>query len=111
MRTNKSTNVSEELQRDLAAYGLVRSKVMEEAPPSVAGEPNFFGIKNYGGDKVEYKFDASIEAIQDAGMTVALAAPDLETFNMLVTTDFEKAVKVGSSEDIRAYLRRVVKRV
>lgn len=111
MHTNKSTKVSEELQRDLAAYGLVRDKVMKEASPSTTSEPSFFGIRNYGGDKVEYKFDATIEAIQDAGMTVALAAPDLETFNMLVTTDFEKAVKVGNAEDIRSYLRRVVNRV
>lgn len=110
MHTNKSTNVTEELQRDLAAYGLVRSKVMENAAPTDSGEPKFFGIRNTGGD-VEYKFGASIEAIQDAGMTVALAAPDLETFNMLVTTDFEKAVSVASREDLRSYLRRVVDRV
>lgn len=110
MHTNKSTRVDEELQRDLSAYGLVRSKVMENAAPTDSGGPKFFGIRHYGGD-VEYKFDASIEAIQDAGMTVALAAPDLETFNMLVTTDFEKAVSVASREDLRSYLRRVVDRV
>lgn len=110
MLTNKSTNVSEELQRDLAAYGLVRSKVIENAAPTDDGAPKFFGISNTGGN-IEYKFDASIEAIQDAGMTVALAAPDLETFNMLVTTDFEKAVSIASREDLRSYLRRVVDRV
>jgi hypothetical protein len=108
MHINKSTRVSESLQEEMAEFGLLRSKVMENAPPKESGEPNFFGVRNYGGDRIELKFDTSIEAMQDDNMTVALAAPDLETFNMLVTTNFDEAVKTGSKEDIRSYLRRIV---
>lgn len=108
MRINKSTKVDENLQEELAAFGILRSKVMEEAPPTENGEAKFFGIRNYGGDKVDLKFDTDIQAIQDANMTVALAVPELETFNMLVTTNFEEAVKVSSKEDMRNYLRRIV---
>lgn len=108
MHTNKSTRVSEHVQEELAEYGILRSKVMENAAPKETGEPNFFGMRNYGGDNIELKFDTSIEAIQDAGMTVSLAAPELESFNMLVTKNFDEAVKVGSKDEVRAYLRRIV---
>lgn len=108
MRTNKSTKVSENLQEELAAFGILRSKVMEKAAPREDGEAEFFGIKNYGGNTVELKFDTSIDEIQNANMTVALAAPELSTFNMLVTTNFDEAVKVSTKEDLRSYLRRIV---
>lgn len=105
---NKSTKVSVELQKDLAAYGLVRSKVMEKAAPSDTN-PKFFGIRD-GYRETELKFDSSIKAIQDDNMTVALAAPETETFDMLVTTDFKKAVSIGSTDKLRAFLRNIVDR-
>lgn len=110
MPTNKSTKVSQELQEDLAAFGILRRQVMENAAPKQNGAPNFFGIKDKG-NEVELKFDTDISAIQDSGMMVALAAPENETFNMLVTTNFKKAISTGSQKDLRAFLRRIVDKV
>lgn len=105
---NQSTKVSVELQKDLAAYGLLRSKVMEKAAPN-ANSPKFFGLRD-GYRDTELKFDTDIKAIQDANMTVSLAAPELETFDMLVTTDFKKAVSIGSTDKLRSFLRKIVDR-
>lgn len=107
MQPNNQTKVSSTLQADLAEYGLVRSKVIEEAPVKKTGKPNFFGIRE-GFNETEFKFDASLEQIQDAGMTVALAAPEDESFDMLVTADFDTAMKRGSVEEKKDWLRRIV---
>lgn len=104
--TNKSTRVDTALQQELAAYGLLRMEALEEAPPN-PDNPEFFGIKRYG-DTTEFKFDSSISAIQDDSMTVALAAPELESFNMLATTNFDRAKDIGTKDEIRAFLRRIV---
>jgi len=103
---NNSTKVSQELQRELAEYGIVRHKVEEKAAPN-SERPKFFGIKE-AGSKTELKFNTTIKGIQDAKMTVAIAAPEHESFNMLVTTNFSKAVTTASEEDLRTFIRKIV---
>lgn len=107
--TNKSTKVSTELQADLAQYGLVRAEAIKNAPVKRTGTPNFFGIKNEGSETV-LKFNTSIETIQDNGMTVALVAPENESFNMLVTKDFKKAVEGSTIDNLRSFVRRIFDR-
>lgn len=107
---NESTKVSLTLQDDLAQYGLTRDKAAKQAPVRSSGEPNFFGMKETG-SKTELKFGGDIAAIQKAGMTVSLVAPENESFNMIVTKDFRRAV-AGSTEDtLRSFVRRIFDKV
>lgn len=102
---NNSTNMSPELEADLAAYGILRKTAEKEA-----GDAEFFGMKDKG-NKTVLKFNADIETLQDEGMTVSVVAPQNETFNMLLTTDFNKAVKTATTDDLRAYLRKLLRKV
>lgn len=103
---NTSTVVDQTLQLELAEYGILRKEVLENTS---ASNP-FFGLRNtYGG--YETKFGTSIKAIQDSELSVALAAPENESFDMLITRDFNKAIKTGSKDDLRAFVRSIVDRV
>ena len=107
MQPNNQTKVSPTLQAELAEYGLVRMEVMEKAAPKKSGTANFFGIRE-GYRETELKFDASLEQIQDAGITVAAAAPEDASFDMLITADFDTAMERGSKEEKKDWLRRIV---
>lgn len=107
--TNKQTRLRTEDQADLAAFGLLRKTAMKNAAPSENSQA-FFGIKDSGED-TELKFDASIEDLQHDNMTVAMVAPEDKTFNMLLTTDFNEAVKAATEQDLRAFLRDTIRKV
>jgi hypothetical protein len=104
--TNAHTKVDLPLQEELAQYGILRAKVMDKAPPKKDGA-NFFGLRYTGGGESETLFDTSVKAIQDNDMMLAMAVPEDKTFNMLVTTDFVKAVSTASPTDLRGFLRRI----
>lgn len=104
--SNKSTKVSTELQADLAQYGLVRAKAVENAPVKKTGAPNFFGMKDEG-SKTVLQFSDDIEALQNNNMMISLVAPENESFNMLVTKDFKKAVEGSTEDNLRSFVRRI----
>lgn len=108
---NENTKMSDELVEDLAQYGITRSKVMEKAPPKANGKANFFGIKEGANGKAELKFTDNVTAIQKDKMIIGMAAPEDKPFDLLVTVDFKKAVKTASPDDLRSYLRNLVKKV
>lgn len=102
MRTYARTNADTQLQEDLAAYGIMR----EDAKNKAKGSPGFFGLQETSsGYDVEYKDDP--RNIDD-NMTLAVIAPENEPFDMLVTKDFRKAVRVGNPKNIRDYLSRLL---
>jgi hypothetical protein len=107
MLRNNQTKVSETLQSELAAYGIVRMEVMENAKPKKSGEPSFFGLRE-GYRETELKFDATPEQIQKAGMTLALAAPEDASFDMIAVTNFDKAMKAGTVDEKKDWLRKIV---
>lgn len=106
---NDSTNVSQVLQEDLAEYGILRAEAIKNAPVKSSGVPNFFGLK-YGFGEAELLFDTDIKTIQDRNMQVAIVAPDNETFDMLVTTNFQKAVTKASPDQLRSFIRNILRK-
>ncbi len=110
-KRNESTKVSEELQEDLALYGITRRRAMEKAPPREDGEANFFGMKRESEGEVKLKFTDNIQAIQKDDMIVSMVAPEDKPFDMLVTTNFVKAIKEADEDDLRSFVRRIVDRV
>lgn len=104
--TNTSTVVDSTLQKELAEYGIFRKEVLE----NTSSTDPFFGLRvAYGG--YETKFGVGIKAIQEANMDVAIVAPENEPFDMLITKDFNKAIKTASKDDLRSFLRSIVDRV
>lgn len=105
MRTYARTNADIQMQEDLAAYGLMR----EDAKNKAKGSPGFFGLRETSsGYDVQYKEDP--RDIDD-DMMLAVVAPENEPFDMLITKDFKKAVRVGNPKNIRDYLSRLLDRL
>lgn len=109
MDTSHVTKVSESLSEDLAQYGLVRA-VAEKAAPVNTKNPNFFGMRDNGMD-TELVFSKDIDTLVESEMDLALVAPENETFNMLLTKDFRKAVEQKDDESLRDFLRRLLDEV
>lgn len=107
--TNKLTNVTPETEADLAAYGIVRKTAMENAAPQ-EDEQVFFGMKQ-NGNSTELTFGTSIQNIQDKNMTVAMVAPENKTFNMLLETNFNEAISSANEDDLRSFLRGILRKV
>lgn len=106
MTKNTSTVVSEELQQELAEYGIFR----KEAVKNTSASNPMFGFRDtYNG--YEAKYHASAASIQDAQMQIAVVAPENMPFDMLVTTNFKEAVRTARPDDLRAYLRSIVDKV
>lgn len=114
MNTSQLTVVDENLREELAAYGLVRAVAAKKAPPNKSGEANFFGLDNRG-EEVEMLFTEDdkklADAVCDDGMQLAVVAPENESFNMLLTKDFSKAVKGRDPETLREFIRHIVDEV
>lgn len=108
--TNNLTRLAPETEADLAAFGLVRKAAMKEAAPRDDGEQTFFGIKE-NGNETELRFNASIADLQKNNMTVAMVAPEDKTFNMLLSTNFNEAVTTASEDDLRTFLRGLLRKV
>lgn len=103
---NNSTVVDQTLQHELAEYGLLR----KEAIGNTTVDNPFFGLRvKYAG--YETKFGTSLKAIQDSPLDIAIVAPENEPFDMLVTKDFNKAIKTASKDDLRSFIRSIVDRV
>lgn len=104
---NELTKVTAELQVDLAEYGIVRKKVMEQAAPKKNGEPNFFGYRD-SDDEVELKFNASAKTIQKSGMKMGMAVPENKSFDLLLTENFQEAISTVSEDKLRSFIRSIV---
>lgn len=105
MRTLEPTAISNELQEDLTKYGLVVKAAKKEAPIN-ANKPNFFGVRN-SGSEVELIFNGGEKVMTEPGVQVSVLAPDIEAFDMLVTTDFKEAVKKSDAKTIREYVSKL----
>lgn len=109
MNTSHLSKVDSTLSADLAEYGIIRAVAVKKAPVRF-DKPNFFGYENRGAE-VELVFtqddETLVEATED-GMQLALVAPDNETFNMLLSTDFPEAIKRTEPETLREFLRRIL---
>lgn len=103
---NTSTVVDQTLQVELAEYGLLRKEALAN---TTAANP-FFGLRTtYGG--YDTKYGTSLKAIQESDMDIAIVAPENESFDMLITKDFNKAIKTASKDDLRSFLRSIVDKV
>lgn len=103
---NKSTKVDESLQRELAEYGLLRQEVTE----NTSVDNPLFGLRTrFGG--YDTKFGVSAQTVQESNMSIAVAAPDNEPFDMLVTKNFKEAISKADTKDLRSFLRSIVDRV
>lgn len=112
MDTSHLTVVDSNLSDNLAAYGLVRDIAAKKAPVDLK-KANFFGMEDRGGE-VELVFSKDKKTLADAteeGMQLAVVAPEDESFNMLLTTDFPRAVSDKSPETLRDFLRRILDEV
>lgn len=103
---NTSTVVDLNLQEDLAEYGILRHK----AGAKTTKDNPFFGLRT-SYNEYETKFGTSLKAIQESKMGIALYVPENEPFDLLITKDFNKAIKTGSEEDLRSFLRSIVDKV
>lgn len=106
------SKVDSTLTDDLAAYGLVRDIAAKKAPVNLE-KPNFFGLQDKG-EEVELLFTKDNKTLVEAteeGMQLAVVAPEDESFNMLLTKDFPKAVSDKDPETLRDFLRRILDEV
>lgn len=103
---NTSTKVTPELQKELAEYGLFRHKAVQETS---ASDP-FMGITREG-DKYIGHFSGDIAKLQGKQAQIAVVAPENESFDMLITKDFNKAITTARPDDLRAYIRSIVDKV
>lgn len=109
MDTSHVTKISESLSDDLAQYGIIRA-VAAKAAPVNKKSANFFGLNNDGTD-TELVFSKDIDHLVESEMDLALVAPENESFNMLLTKDFKKAVTEKDEDTLRAFLRRLLDEV
>jgi hypothetical protein len=112
MNTSQLTVVDENLRQELAAYGLVHSVAEKKAPVSNT-KANFFGVERHG-EEVEMLFTKDDKILADAvddGMQLAVVAPENESFDMLLTSDFPKAIQGKDSQTLREFIRRIVDEV
>lgn len=112
MNTSQLTVVNSTLSDSLAAYGLVRSIAAKKAPVNLE-KPNFFGLENKG-EETELLFtkdDSTLVEATEKGMQLAVVAPEDESFNMLLTKDFPRAVSDKDPETLRDFLRRILDEV
>ncbi len=112
MDTSHLTVVDSTLTDELAAYGLVRAIASKKAPVNLE-KPNFFGMQDKG-EEVELLFTKDTKelvAATEEGMQLAVVAPEDESFNMLLTKDFPKAVSDKDPETLRDFLRRILDEV
>lgn len=108
---NDYTKVSEELQEDLALYGITRKTVMEKAPPKANGKAAFFGVKEEAGGKVKLKFTDNIRSIQKDKMLIGMATEENKSFDLLVTKNFREAITKVTEKDLRSFIRNIVEKV
>ncbi|MES2704836.1 MAG: hypothetical protein V4649_19530 [Bacteroidota bacterium] len=109
MNTSHLSKVDENLQSELAEYGLIRAVAAKKAPVNLE-KPNFFGIEDRGSE-VELLFSKDDKILAEAteeGMQLALVAPENEPFNMLLTRDFPAAIRGKDPETLREFLRRIL---
>lgn len=98
-----------DLSGDLTEYGLMRDKASKKAGRS-DGEPNFFGLKRTG-DGYRTSFGDPYGLSQRTGFTLAVVAPEHESFDMLVTKDLPEAVRRADHATLRAYVGRILDEV
>ena len=109
MNISKGTRLSSTLQEELAAYGIVRKTAEKKAPINYE-TANLFGIAHKG-ETTELKFSKDPKVLLDFKGELALVAPDIETFDMLLTKDFKRAVVGQSEETLREFVSRIVDEV
>lgn len=105
MRTLETTKIDKALQEDLTQYGLVR-EIAEKAAPVSTTSPNFFGIRNKSQD-TELVF-GNTEELAEPGVQIAVLAPDIQPFDMLLTKDFSEAVKKTDPKTLREYISKLL---
>lgn len=105
MRTLDTTAITPELQEELLCYGVVVESAKKKAPVNIK-KPNFFGIRDKGTEP-ELIFKPSKKDIEGNGVQIAVLAPEIEPFDMLLTQDFPKAVKETDPKTMREYLNRL----
>lgn len=112
MSTSQLTVVDQNLREELAEYGLVYAVAAKKAPAKV-GEANFFGMdkRNDSVDLVFTKDDKELANAVEDGMQLAVVAPENESFDMLLTSDFPRAIAGKDKETLRDFLRRIVDEV
>src|SRR6478752_1922355 len=99
MNTSQLTVVDQNLREELAAYGLVHAVAAKKAPVSHK-QANFFGVDDKG-EEVELLFTKDDKTLANAvenGMQLAVVAPEDESFDMLLTNDFPKAIQGKDQE-------------
>lgn len=101
--------IGDNLSDDLSEYGLMRDKANKKAGRS-DGEPNFFGLKCTG-DGYRTAFGDPYGLSQKHGFTLAVVAPEYESFDMLVTKDLPEAVRRADPSTVRAYVGRILDEV
>lgn len=106
MRTLETTKIDKNLQEDLAQYGITR-QIAEKAAPVNVDNPNFFGIREEG-QETELVFGAKLDDLTEPGTQIAVLAPELERFDMLVTKDFDKAVKEADPKTLREFISKLM---
>jgi hypothetical protein len=87
----------------------MRAVAAKKAPVNLT-KPNFFGYEDRGAE-VEFLFTKDKKTLAEAteeGMQLAMVAPENESFNMLLTSNFPEAIKKADPETLREFLRHIV---
>lgn len=103
------TKVSDTLNEELAQYGIVRDVAVKLAPVNTK-TASLFGFNDNGAD-TELLFSDDADVLVESKMDLAIVAPENESFNMLLTKDFKKAVESKDEDSLRGFLRRLLDEV
>ncbi len=107
MHISSSSNNSERLQEDLSEYGILR----EDAKKGLRAkgvDSKLFGIKRTNKDTKLIFTDAPEKLVEEKAQ-LAIVAPEFDSFDMLVTRNFKKAVSIMTDSDsIRQFVSRIV---
>lgn len=110
MRILDSNNkVPTELQLELVSYGLLREAAKENAPKYSGAGPDYFGMTE-DGDEYKLLFTNDLRKLdkQDSPMSLAIVAPDNETFDMLAPKDYSKGLSLKDDKSLRRYLTNLL---
>lgn len=104
------SKVPEQLQKDLAEYGLLRDTAKKETGELTGTK--FFGLSETT-DEYKLTITDDIEKIdsQYEHTQLAIIAPDNETFDMLEPKDFSKKLKLTNPKNLRKFLLDLVNSV
>ena len=104
-----NNKMPQELQSELASYGLMRQTAKQTAPKYSGSGPNYFGILETGEEyKLLFTNDLRKIGEQRDSMQLAIVAPENVSFDMLEPKDYSQGKRLKDETTIRRLLSNLL---